>query len=341
LDENHIYFAVGDVSGKGVPAALEMAVAKTLLKSRAGNDKSTASILTQVNNEIAKDNEACMFITVFAAILNTDTGKLTYSNAGHNPSYIIDRARKVKVLDELHGPVIGAMEGMTYEETTIFMNEDDIILAYTDGVSEAQNKNEEFYSAQRLIELIKKGNYDSPRTLTDVIMESVKRFEEGTEQFDDITILAIQYLQDTSAEVIESSTINIKNTLEHMPRVISHFDKFATSNNFKDPVIKKTSIVLDELLNNIISYAFNDGEEHDISVRFQLKYLRLIITIEDDGIPFNPFRNAPPDIKLSILERNLGGLGIHIVKNLVDEYHYIRQSNKNIINLVKYDINSD
>ena len=339
LDENHIYFAVGDVSGKGVPAALEMAVAKTLLKSRAANDRSTGSILTQVNNEIAKDNDAYMFITVFTAILNTDTGKLIYSNAGHNPSYVVDQNRNVLVLDDLHGPVIGAMEGMTYQETSLYIDKNDIVLAYTDGVSEAQNINEEFYSVQRLFEIIQEGNYNSTRSLTDIIVKSVKEFENGTEQFDDITVLALQYLQDKDKHSSELTSIKIMNKISEMPKVIKHFETFATGNDMSLSVAQKFNIVLDELLNNIISYAFNDGDEHYILVKFQLKYLRLIITIEDDGIPFNPFRNESPNIELSISERNIGGLGVHIVKNLVDEYHYIRQSNRNIINLIKYNIN--
>jgi len=339
LDENHIYFAVGDVSGKGVPAALEMAVAKTLLKSGAANDESTASILTQVNNEIAKDNDTCMFITVFAAILNTDTGKLIYSNAGHNPSYIIGKSRDIMVLDDLHGPVIGAMEGVAYDETTLFIDKDDIILAYTDGVSEAQNTEEEFYTVTRLLKLIQEGKYDSTKSLTNIIVESVKEFENGTEQFDDITVLALQYLQDKDKHISEQSSIKIRNKLSEMPKIISYFEAFARENDLSRGAIQKFNIVLDELLNNIISYAFNDDDEHHILVNFQLKYLRLIITIEDDGIPFNPFRAAPPDIELSITERNLGGLGVHIVKNLVDEYHYIRQSKRNIINLIKYNIN--
>ncbi|UCE93923.1 MAG: PAS domain S-box protein, partial [Flavobacteriaceae bacterium] len=341
LDENHIYFAVGDVSGKGVPAALEMAVAKTLLKSRAANDRSTASILTQINNEIAKDNEASMFITVFIAILNTDNGKLTYSNAGHNPSYIIGKHRDLNILDELHGPVVGAMEGMTYNESILHLEKDDIILAYTDGVSEAQNKNDEFYSIPRLTKLIKEGNYDSTRSLTDLIIKSVKHFEDGTEQFDDITVLSIQYLQDKERDSSEQTSIKIFNRISEMPKVISHFEAFAANNDLSPKGVQKFNIVLDELLNNIISYAYNDYEDHIIEIKFQLKYLRLIITIEDDGIPFNPFRYAAPDINLSISERNLGGLGVHIVKNLVDEYHYIRQSNKNIINLIKYNINTN
>jgi len=339
LDENHIYLAVGDVSGKGVPAALEMAVAKTLLKSKATNDSSPASILTQVNNEIAKDNDAYMFITVFAAILNTDTGRLIYSNAGHNPSFVIGKNRKISILDDLHGPVIGAMEGMTYTESELYIDKNDIILAYTDGVTEAQNIDEKFYSTDRLYKLIQEGKYDSTRSITDIIIESVKKFEVGTEQFDDVTVLALQYLQDKDKEPSELTSVKIGNKLDEMPRVITHFETFATAHDINMAVIQKFSIVLDELLNNIISYAFNDYQEHGILVKFQLKYLRLIITIEDDGIPFNPFRNESPDIKLSITERDLGGLGVHIVKNLVDEYHYIRQSKKNIINLIKYNIN--
>ncbi|WKK66639.1 SpoIIE family protein phosphatase [Lutimonas zeaxanthinifaciens] len=341
LDENHICLAVGDVSGKGVPAALEMAVAKTLLKSNAANDRSTASILTQVNNEIAKDNDTYMFITVFIAILNTDNGKFVYSNAGHNPSYIIGKNRDITILDELHGPVIGAMEGMTYNESTLYLEKDDMVLAYTDGVSEAQNIHEEFYGVSRLTKLIKTGEYDSTRSLTDLIVKNVKHFEDGTEQFDDITVLAIQYLQDKERDSSEQTAIKIFNKISEMPKVIAHFEAFASQNDLTPKAIQKFNIVLDELLNNIISYAYNDYDDHIINIKFQLKYLRLIITIEDDGIPFNPFRNEAPDIKLSISERNLGGLGVHIVKNLVDEYHYIRQSNKNIINLIKYNVNTN
>lgn len=339
LDENHLYFAVGDVSGKGVPAALEMAVAKTLLKSRAANDRSTASILTQVNNEIAKDNDTFMFITVFIGVLDIETGKLVYSNAGHNTPFVIGPNGSIAVLEDLHGPVIGAMEGMTYKESEVIIDKDAIILCYTDGVTEAQNTKEAFYSTKRLVNLLENGKYDSTKSLTDLIIKSVNEFEEGTEQFDDITVLALQYLKDSDKHSGQQTSVRINNKIEEMPKVIQFFEDFAFRNDMTTVATQKFNIVLDELLNNIISYGFNDPEEHEIEVKFQLKYLRLIITIEDDGIPFNPFRNESPDIKLAIDERKLGGLGVHIVKNLVDEYAYIRQANKNIINLVKYNIN--
>jgi sigma-B regulation protein RsbU (phosphoserine phosphatase) len=339
LDDNHICFVVGDVSGKGVPAALMMAVTKTLLKSTAGTDMSTASILTHVNNEIAKDNDAYMFITIFIAILNTTTGEMVYSNAGHNPSYIIKSNKEVVKLGDLHGPVVGAMEDMTYTETHVNIDKSDIILGYTDGVTETQNLNNELYSDPRLINLLKNGDYSDPVSLVNLIQDSVFEFQGKAEQFDDITVLSIQFLEDKKTIKNNSFSVTIKNELNQMPQVIEAFEAFGEMNKLSFGVIQKFNIALDELLNNIISYGFQDDLEHEIDVDVELRNERLTITFMDDGVPFNPFRNDPPDTKLTLGERKIGGLGLHIVKNLVDEYDYKRQTDKNIITLIKYNIN--
>jgi len=332
---------VGDVSGKGVPAALMMAVTKTLLKSQAGNDKSTASIITHVNNEIAKDNDTYMFITVFMAILNTNTGELVYSNAGHNPSFILNKKdNDLTKLGDLHGPVVGAMEEMTYNESRLFIKKDDLIIAYTDGITESQNVKEELYSDARFIDLLKKEINSSPKILIDKIIESVKSFEDGAEQFDDITLLAIKYTQEPNTISNDRTSIVIKNDLKEITAVIDHFENFGNENNIPFPIIQKFNIAFDELLNNNISYGFKDGTEHNINVDIEIKGERLIITITDDGIPFNPFVKDPPDTKLSVNERDVGGLGIHIVKNLMDEFKYTRSADKNIITLVKHNINN-
>jgi len=150
----------------------------------------------------------------------------------------------------------------------------------------------------------------------------------------------LQYLSNKDTASIKMTSMKIKNKLEEMPMVIDHFEAFGMENKLSFAVIQKFNIALDELLNNIISYGFNDEQEHEIEVDVELRVLRLIITIKDDGFPFNPFRNDPPDTMLTIEERNIGGLGIHIVKNLVDEYDYKRQTNRNIITLIKYNINT-
>ncbi len=116
LDEERLCICIGDVSGKGVPAALFMAMAKTLIKSRADDDRSTASILTHVNDELSADNKTCMFVTIFTGILNIRTGELVYTNAGHNPPYLRRKDGHWQRLDRRHGPVIAAVEGMVYKE---------------------------------------------------------------------------------------------------------------------------------------------------------------------------------------------------------------------------------
>jgi sigma-B regulation protein RsbU (phosphoserine phosphatase) len=341
IDENHLCFVMADVSGKGVPAALMMAVTKTLLKSRASNDKSPASILTDVNNEIAKDNDSYMFITVFLAILNTNTGELIYSNAGHNPSYIICKETKeLTKLGDLHGPVIGAMEGMTYGETKLFLNKNDIVFSYTDGVTESHNIKEELYSDPRLEELLENGNYDSSKALTKLVIQSVNDFAGEAEQFDDITAMAIEYLHNPNTISSVMSSIKIINDLKQITTAIEWFEAFALENEMSFAIIQKINIALDEILNNIISYGYNDNDEHGIEIEIEIRSERLIIIISDDGIPFNPFKKDPPDTMLTVEERMIGGLGIHLVKKLMDEYEYKRQTNKNIITLIKHNVNT-
>jgi len=137
---------------------------------------------------------------------------------------------------------------------------------------------------------------------------------------------------------IKKTSIKVKNKTKEIQNVIEHFEGFGMENNFPFAVIQKFNIALDELLNNIISYGFKDENEHNIEVDIELRNLRLIITIKDDGIPFNPTKQNPPDTTLSMEDRNFGGLGIHLVKNLVDEFDYKRNTNRNIITLVKYNI---
>ncbi|MFC2100956.1 SpoIIE family protein phosphatase [Bacteroidota bacterium] len=341
LDENHFCVVIGDVSGKGVPAALMMAVTKTLLKSRAGNDLSTASILTHVNNEIAKDNDTYMFITIFMGILNINTGELVYTNAGHNPSYILTSDKKTLILDDLHGPVTGIMEQLTYAESKINLNKDDYIFAYTDGITESQNERGELFSDARLLNLLETMAFNSPKSLIESIIQEVKRFEDKAEQFDDITVLSLRYCQNPNSIRFDQTAINISNNLKEIAIAIEKFEQFALKNNLNLTVIQKFNVTLDELLNNVISYGYEDELSHVINIHIVLRGERLAISLIDDGKPFNPFKNDPADTKLSIEERKVGGLGIHLVKNLMDEYDYKRSADKNIITIVKHNIDTN
>ena len=193
LDDKHLGVVVGDVSGKGVPAALMMAVCKTLLKSRASADLSTASIVTHVNVEMARDNKNYMFVTVFMAILNTETGALTYTNAGHNPTYIKKKNGSMVKLMDLHGPVVAAMEGMTYKETKTSIEVGDFIFCYTDGVTEAHNTSNELFTDKKLNDLLEYHSFSSTKQMVCDIVDATLEFTGEAEQFDDITALSIEY----------------------------------------------------------------------------------------------------------------------------------------------------
>lgn len=202
IDEDRFCFCIGDVSGKGVPAALFMAVSKSLIKSRATADFSSASIITHVNNELGRDNDACMFVTVFLGILDVKTGALTYTNAGHNPPYLLQSDGGVIQLNQCHGLVVAAMEGTVYGEDKITVIPGDLLLTYTDGVTEAMDVNEALYSDERLTSLMSSRQFESAEEIVDVTVSDVWDFQGDAEQADDVTVLAIQYFGEPKGKAL-------------------------------------------------------------------------------------------------------------------------------------------
>ncbi len=336
LDDDHFCMCVGDVSGKGVPAALFMAVTKTLIKSRASNDYSPASILTHVNNEISRRNDASMFVTIFLGILNLNSGELVYSNAGHNPPYIRRAHGELIRLDHRHGPVIGAVEDMVYGQGEAILTGGDLFFAYTDGVTEAMNEEQRLYDERRLAELLSSCDSNDAEAVVRATLEGIRSFQGSAAQADDITILATTYYGEPEGTEVSVLHLSLVNRLDEIDRVQESFNAFAEEHGVPTPIRRQINLVLDELLSNVISYAFEDDEEREIDVRIELSSRRLAVTIADDGIPFNPFSGAPPDTSLSLEERELGGLGIHVVRKVMDEVSYNRRTDRNVVILVKY-----
>jgi sigma-B regulation protein RsbU (phosphoserine phosphatase) len=336
IDEDHLCVCVGDVSGKGVPAALFMAITKVLIKSRAADDFSTASILTHVNDEICENNESSMFVTIFLGILDIQNGDFVFTNAGHNPSYIKRADSTLERLEKLHGPVVGAMEGLAYGEMQMSLVKGDMLLAYTDGVTEAMDIDERLFSEERLVQHLLSQDFDTPESLTDATIERVEGFAGEAEQADDITLLALSYQKEVQDVEVVTFKISIPNRLSQIDTVNDQMGAFCEDHGVGHDVVMKLSLVFDELLNNVISYGFQDEDEHGIDVGVELLGNRLMVTISDDGVPFNPFLREEPDISLSIEEREIGGLGIHLVRKVMDEYSYKRRVNQNVVTLIKY-----
>lgn len=199
LGENHLCLVIADVSGKGVPASLFMAVTKTLIKATARMDMSPAEILCRVNDQMARDNDQSMFVTVFCAVLDLRSGELTYTNAGHNPPVLIPRQGAPRYLPKTRQLVIGAMEDFPYQAESLRMAPGDCLLLYTDGVTEAMNLQDELYAEERLLAVGNELQHEPIVAIVKGTVASIKAFAGAAPQSDDITIMAIEYLGRKSA----------------------------------------------------------------------------------------------------------------------------------------------
>ena len=193
LDKNKICIAISDVSGKGVPSALFMAVTKTLIHSAVFKSQNTGGILSEVNTHITLNNPHCMFATIFIAIVNLETGECEYSNAGHHSSYIKKSDGSLLILNKQRGPAAGAIESFQYTQEKVKLNSGDIIMAYTDGVTEAVDKNNRLYGEKRLENLLSKHRFESEKELLSAVLKDVNDFSKEAYQSDDIALLTLKY----------------------------------------------------------------------------------------------------------------------------------------------------
>ncbi len=195
IDKYRLGVVIGDVSGKGIAAALLMAVCKTLLKATAYKGMPADNILSEINNILVDESPSNMFITVFYGVLDTRNGAFEYSNGGHNPPYLISADGKVKQLENIGGLMIGAMKDVPYESNVVMIQPGESLFFYTDGVTEAFNKDNEEFEETRLINVLDNKNSLSVSELVQSVFENVQSFSDGVEQSDDITCLALKYLK--------------------------------------------------------------------------------------------------------------------------------------------------
>ncbi len=195
IDEEHLFFSIGDVSGKGVPAALFMAVTKTLMKGIASQAVFPSMALETVNQALCKENDSSMFVTIFCGILNFKTGELLFANAGHNLPVLISSGGEVRWLESPPGFLLGIMEDAQFETSRMMLAPGDTLFLYTDGVTEAMNTRQEFFSDQTLIDTITgcRPDHRSPEAIIDGVLQAVKAFTGAEPQSDDITMLALHY----------------------------------------------------------------------------------------------------------------------------------------------------
>lgn len=192
--DNKLFFTVGDASGKGIPASLLMVVTSSLFRFVASQMSEPDKILENLNNAIAENNEANMFITLFVGVLDLSTGEMTYSNAGHNPPVLISEGKGAEFIDTDPNLALGVFPGITFKRQQIHLNKGDAVFLYSDGLTEAENRAKDLYSESRLIDVLNCMDCNIlPRMAVDAVEQSVVDFVQGNEQSDDLTMMMITF----------------------------------------------------------------------------------------------------------------------------------------------------
>jgi sigma-B regulation protein RsbU (phosphoserine phosphatase) len=370
---------MADVSDKGIPAALFMVVARTLIKSNAQMGLSPGEVFSAVNDLLVEGNDANMFVTAFMGYLDLKSGAFTYVNAGHTPTLVSRSGGSFEKLEMNPGFVLGALPGFTFEEreTTLFVG--DRLFLYTDGVTEATAPSLELFSERRLLRMLDEGDRADASVGTDArtasvaeLLARVKRdietFAAGAEQADDITMLALELkrLADNDAaanaeKVAATSTdnagaggtvagagdasnasatseIRVDAKVEKLPEVLGFIETAFENYGFSGSQVKKVAVVAEEVFANIAHYAYAEGTDQSegsaaIAVRFDPDTEVASLSFKDNGIPFNPLEHPAPDLTLNTWEREIGGLGVHMVLTMMDSVEYAYENPYNILTL--------
>ena len=194
IDDDHLCLVIADVSGKGLPASLFMMNSKVLIKSFASGDNTPAEVLEKANKEICENNQMEMFITVWLGILELSTGKMVASNAGHEYPVMGHTGEEFEMIKDNHGFVVGGMEGVKYKDYELQLRPGDKLFVYTDGVPEATNAKDELFGTDRMIEALNADKYAPVEEMLRNVRKAVSEFAAGAEQFDDLTMLAMEYI---------------------------------------------------------------------------------------------------------------------------------------------------
>ena len=325
LGDSTLAFMIADVSGKGIPAAMFMMQAKTIIKDLAESGLELSEVFATANKKLCENNDAGMFVTAWMGILDLKTGLLKFVNAGHNPPLVRQADGEFVYLKARSGMVLAGMDGIKYRQNELQLTPGDQIFLYTDGVTEATDKNNQLYGEERLLETVNRNIVMDTRKLCEAVKSDVDQFVGEAPQFDDITMLSveIQYIRG------ENSITVIADDKSMIP--VSEFAKSLTEKLAVVPkVANKVSIAVDEIYSNIINYS---GAEL-ATISYEIKDGRLYITFTDDGIPYNPLEAEEPDITLSAEERKIGGLGIFMVKKMTESMEYTYEDDKNILKLI-------
>ena len=333
--DEKLFFCIGDVSGKGVPASLFMAMTRSTFRTVSAHESMPDRIVTTMNKTIADMNKNHMFVTLFVGVLDLPTGRLRYCNAGHDAPLLIGVGVGELPCDP--NIPVGFRPKWKYslQETQIFTGT--TIFLFTDGLTEAMDANKELFQMERVNDVANRvlaKQQQDPRQLISQMTEAVHQFVGDAEQSDDLTMMAIQYIRQQS-DIQMRKSIVLPNDTQEVPRLNAFVEEVCQTVGFDSNDTLLITVAVEEAVVNVMKYAYPQGKSGDVTIEAASNDVRLKFTIIDSGKPFDPTVQAAVDTSLSAMERKIGGLGIHIMRQNMDSINYERIDNLNVLTLRK------
>lgn len=338
--DEKLFFCIGDVSGKGVPAAMVMGVIHSLFRAFSAQEDNPALIMQAMNKASCQGNDSCIFVTLFLGVLHLTDGRLDYCDAGHDAPFVLNPSAEDKTLllpCNAHLP-LGVDDKVIYEAQHFHLMPDTTLFLYTDGLTEARKARKQLFGLQQTEDVLGKcvEQHLQPCEIVQRVKEEVQRFVGDAEQSDDLTMLAVRYTSDNATPHLASrSSITLKNNIREITK-LSSFQKSVYGEMHLDPSLaRQLRLAVEETVVNVIEYAYPPGTEGSIEVSVQTVGQDIQIEITDSGVAFDPTATEKADITLTAEEREIGGLGILLVRELMDTVHYERVEGRNILTLSK------
>ena len=331
IDDDHTAIVIGDISGKGVPAAMFMMKTITCFKNFIAPNKSPSQILKEVNAALYDNNHMNMFVTCFLAILNKKTGELEFANAGHNPP-IVGSNFKYHYLKCQTGFILGGLKDAFVVDEKITLNPGESITLYTDGVTEARNAEGGFYGEERFLNFFNSRDFTGLVEIHHAIKDDIAKFTDNYEQSDDITVISMRYQGDDCVYLEKSFDAKIENIPEALKVVEQFCEEQSINLEFQNSLL----VVADELYSNIVKHGYNNqGGEVFTRLLYNKDKKEFVLTVIDRAPAFNQLEVNNNPLDGDVNKAQVGGLGILIVKKIMSQYAYDRINNKNIIVLRK------
>ena len=325
VHDGHLVFCIGDVSGKGVPAALLMAVMRSMFRSEAHRADSAVQIVETMNSNLCEEYTGGDFVTMFVGILDLNSGILDYCNAGHEPPIVSAQLLEVK-----RNLPVGALSDWNYEGQQTQLKPGDMLFLYTDGLSEAKNSKGKLLGRKYVNKLAAEHATDSPQQLVDLMEAEVHRHAGNAEQSDDITLLAIKW-QPTSQFSSLSTHLSMSASMDDIGALEPFISHAAQKAGLEYKETKQLRLAVEEAVANII----NHGQSTAITLQASVKDNHLLLTIDDDGQPFDPTVDSTTDFSVPADQRPPGGLGIMYLHKMTDGLDYQRVDGHNILKIIK------